>query len=193
MVQACKARAPPSPARSPATTRNHIQLSNSLARSVRRWSVPGCRMANADMGQTHGKQTARDQEAGQVRRRRWIDAGRNGDQAQGVFNKAGRSDFRSMDANSTWVGSARVVGLSEARAKANAWRKLHALVLKPAASLTKIENCPTGKNAHSTTDHLLERVLGSAVAIRRQQLQNLEKQRRTKNDQAHKCELPRIG
>jgi len=45
---------------------------------------------------------------------------------------------------------------------------------------------------YKATHHLLNRILDLAVAIRRQQLQNLKKQRRTENDQAHKSDLPWI-
>jgi hypothetical protein len=71
--------------------------------------------------------------------------------------------------------------------------RLCRLILKPAARFLEIQHCSTCGDTQNAARHFNDRVLNSAMAIRRQQLGKLKQHRATKNDQAHKCNMSGIS
>jgi len=63
---------------------------------------------------------------------------------------------------------------------------------KAACSL-EIQDRPANRDADRAARHFLDRVLNTAMAIRRQHLQNLQQHGATQNDQAHEKSVMRIG
>jgi hypothetical protein len=59
--------------------------------------------------------------------------------------------------------------------------------------LAQTKYCSSNRYAYNTACNFLNRILNSAMAIRRQQLHDLQQHGATQNDQARERNVPRIG